>query len=105
MARHKNTRFDIPIETKQMLSSTMEYPKGHNISDDPNISPIQTSAKCNVNNRTSSNDIPFRTPKALQTPFRTPKSVKRGAGSTDHRILGTPDYLAPELLLRYKLNL
>lgn len=42
--------------------------------------------------------------KAMQlnalTPFRTPKSVRRGQVS-DHRILGTPDYLAPELLLRY----
>jgi len=34
-----------------------------------------------------------------QTPYRTPKSVRRGKPSSDHRILGTPDYLAPELLL------
>ncbi|XP_046661322.1 serine/threonine-protein kinase greatwall isoform X1 [Homalodisca vitripennis] len=34
------------------------------------------------------------------TPFRTPKSVRRGKPSSDQRILGTPDYLAPELLLR-----
>ncbi|XP_069680656.1 serine/threonine-protein kinase greatwall [Periplaneta americana] len=34
------------------------------------------------------------------TPFRTPKSVRRGKAASDHRILGTPDYLAPELLLR-----
>ncbi|XP_001376016.3 serine/threonine-protein kinase greatwall isoform X1 [Monodelphis domestica] len=34
------------------------------------------------------------------TPYRTPKSVRRGAGPVDGgRILGTPDYLAPELLL------
>ncbi|KAF5928845.1 serine/threonine-protein kinase greatwall isoform X4 [Diceros bicornis minor] len=34
------------------------------------------------------------------TPFRTPKSVRRGAAPVDDgRILGTPDYLAPELLL------
>lgn len=33
------------------------------------------------------------------TPYRTPKSVRRGKPSSDHRILGTPDYLAPELLL------
>lgn len=32
------------------------------------------------------------------TPFRTPKSVKKG--KKIDRILGTPDYLAPELLLR-----
>uniref|UniRef100_A0A6I8PLG4 Serine/threonine-protein kinase greatwall n=1 Tax=Ornithorhynchus anatinus TaxID=9258 RepID=A0A6I8PLG4_ORNAN len=34
------------------------------------------------------------------TPYRTPKSVRRGAAPLeDGRILGTPDYLAPELLL------
>ncbi|XP_054707549.1 LOW QUALITY PROTEIN: serine/threonine-protein kinase greatwall-like [Uloborus diversus] len=34
------------------------------------------------------------------TPFRTPKSVRRGPEpDSDQRILGTPDYLAPELLL------
>ncbi|KAK2507740.1 hypothetical protein MC885_018275 [Smutsia gigantea] len=36
----------------------------------------------------------------LGTPYRTPKSVRRGAAPVDGgRILGTPDYLAPELLL------
>ena len=40
------------------------------------------------------------TPKMLvKTPFRTPKSVRRGVLMSDERILGTPDYLAPELLL------
>ncbi|XP_043335849.1 serine/threonine-protein kinase greatwall isoform X6 [Cervus elaphus] len=35
-----------------------------------------------------------------ETPYRTPKSVRRGAAPVDDgRILGTPDYLAPELLL------
>ncbi|NXX53683.1 GWL kinase, partial [Scopus umbretta] len=34
------------------------------------------------------------------TPNRTPKSVRRGAAPVEgERILGTPDYLAPELLL------
>ncbi|XP_033841637.1 serine/threonine-protein kinase greatwall [Periophthalmus magnuspinnatus] len=34
------------------------------------------------------------------TPFRTPKSVRRGVGPVEGaQILGTPDYLAPELLL------
>lgn len=38
---------------------------------------------------------------SVHTPFRTPKSVRRGkVASSDQRILGTPDYLAPELLLR-----
>lgn len=38
------------------------------------------------------------TPKNLQTPYRTPKSVRRTDGGPQ-RILGTPDYLSPELLL------
>lgn len=34
------------------------------------------------------------------TPYRTPKSVRRGALPVERvPILGTPDYLAPELLL------
>lgn len=39
------------------------------------------------------------TPKNLQTPYRTPKSVRRTDGGAPQRILGTPDYLSPELLL------
>merc|ERR1712025_312772 len=45
----------------------------------------------------------FKTPshQTRQTPLRTPKSVQRGVRATaSTRILGTPDYLAPELLLR-----
>lgn len=38
------------------------------------------------------------TPKNIQTPYRTPKSVRR-ADAQKNRILGTPDYLSPELLL------
>lgn len=35
-----------------------------------------------------------------QTPYRTPKSVRRGPERVEGApILGTPDYLAPELLL------
>lgn len=34
------------------------------------------------------------------TPYRTPKSVRRGPERVEGApILGTPDYLAPELLL------
>lgn len=40
------------------------------------------------------------TPKTPRTPYRTPKSVRRGQWNSEQRILGTPDYLAPELLLR-----
>ncbi|XP_025869384.2 serine/threonine-protein kinase greatwall [Vulpes vulpes] len=46
--------------------------------------------------------VPYQTPNQVksETPYRTPKSVRRGAAPVDDaRILGTPDYLAPELLL------
>ncbi|XP_008577688.1 PREDICTED: serine/threonine-protein kinase greatwall [Galeopterus variegatus] len=48
------------------------------------------------------NLIEIQTPNQIKsgTPYRTPKSVRRGAAPVDDgRILGTPDYLAPELLL------
>ncbi|KAF7394535.1 hypothetical protein HZH66_007709 [Vespula vulgaris] len=58
----------------------------------------------------SSGGVAFSTPTPAPsnnsyTTYRTPKSVRRGmqgAGNarSDERILGTPDYLAPELLLR-----
>ncbi|XP_018325926.1 uncharacterized protein LOC108737538 isoform X1 [Agrilus planipennis] len=55
--------------------------------------------KCCPSNNINYNspDIDLKTPR---TPFRTPKSVRRGNWSSDQRILGTPDYLAPELLLK-----
>lgn len=36
----------------------------------------------------------------LQTPLRTPKSVRRGVEPRNpcERVIGTPDYLAPEIL-------
>uniref|UniRef100_A0A670YNG8 Serine/threonine-protein kinase greatwall n=1 Tax=Pseudonaja textilis TaxID=8673 RepID=A0A670YNG8_PSETE len=43
----------------------------------------------------------YQTPQGnVGTPYRTPKSVRRGAAPVDREhILGTPDYLAPELLI------
>ncbi|XP_054622174.1 serine/threonine-protein kinase greatwall isoform X2 [Dunckerocampus dactyliophorus] len=57
-----------------------------------------------VQRRTSShNSSRCQTPQAVSTshtPFRTPKSVRRGQLPVEGApILGTPDYLAPELLL------
>ncbi|XP_042897815.1 serine/threonine-protein kinase greatwall isoform X2 [Parasteatoda tepidariorum] len=49
--------------------------------------------------RRPSNRI-FTPLQSVRTPFRTPKSVRRGPEpASNERILGTPDYLAPELLL------
>ncbi|KAH0534429.1 serine/threonine-protein kinase greatwall [Cotesia glomerata] len=68
----KETRFELP----ETSSAGERSPQG--------ISPIKTPAG-------SLQDANF-------TPYRTPKSVRRGGDKSDSRILGTPDYLAPELL-------
>ncbi|KAM4605948.1 serine/threonine-protein kinase greatwall [Polymixia lowei] len=56
-----------------------------------------------VQKRVSSNSSLYQTPQPMttsHTPFRTPKSVRRGVLPAEGvPILGTPDYLAPELLL------
>ncbi|XP_029003205.1 serine/threonine-protein kinase greatwall isoform X2 [Betta splendens] len=56
-----------------------------------------------VQKRSRFNSSLSQTPQPMstsQTPFRTPKSVRRGALPVEGApILGTPDYLAPELLL------
>lgn len=80
----KTTRFHIPPP-----STSRSAPDLHTDHRSPQgISPIKTPAA-------SSN---------CYTPYRTPKSVRRGGQTainrSDDRILGTPDYLAPELLLR-----
>ncbi|KAG7266476.1 hypothetical protein CRUP_028425 [Coryphaenoides rupestris] len=56
-----------------------------------------------VQKRLSSSSTLYQTPQHMtpsHTPFRTPKSVRRGPVPVEGaQILGTPDYLAPELLL------
>ncbi|GJQ78943.1 hypothetical protein Trydic_g110 [Trypoxylus dichotomus] len=82
----KTTTFDIPDKSnptdKQFDSNDFRSPPNGALKNSANV---------------SANNI---TPKTPRTPYRTPKSVRRGQYSSDQRILGTPDYLAPELLLR-----
>ncbi|XP_034237228.1 serine/threonine-protein kinase greatwall [Thrips palmi] len=85
----KITRFELPpLPEKKPTALVVDiHSNGHIIVEDAILSPIATT--------------PFTTPfSSQQTPFRTPKSVRRGKAASDQRILGTPDYLAPELLLR-----
>lgn len=79
-------RFAVPHSSTEQKKSLMQYVK---MTEDPAMSPIQNSVR-------SVDEI---TPKMLKTPYRTPKSVRRGIMGSNERILGTPDYLAPELLL------
>ncbi|KAG5892907.1 hypothetical protein JTB14_006222 [Gonioctena quinquepunctata] len=78
----KTTRFELPHSVN---NNDHSKPEDNSYS----VSPIHDEAT---------------TPKTPRTPYRTPKSVRRGQWSSDHRILGTPDYLAPELLLKIGHN-
>ncbi|XP_054730658.1 serine/threonine-protein kinase greatwall isoform X2 [Anastrepha obliqua] len=94
LGKLKSTRFALPV-SMEMKKSEQATEKASNVqylkmpADDLTMSPINLG-----------NNVP-QTPKRINTPFRTPKSVRRGVGrQSTERILGTPDYLAPELLLR-----
>lgn len=84
--KQKTTTFDIPYKTDS-------FNKKHQ--SNGFVSPPNDILKSNENTIHSNS-----TPKTPRTPYRTPKSVRRGQYNSDQRILGTPDYLAPELLLR-----
>ncbi|XP_017776553.1 PREDICTED: serine/threonine-protein kinase greatwall [Nicrophorus vespilloides] len=101
----KGVTFSTPVSTQKpnkykIKATRFELPKNSTIDDDKqvNISEI-TSPKTGTNHYVSPIHL-NTTPKTPRTPYRTPKSVRRGQWSSDQRILGTPDYLAPELLLR-----
>lgn len=79
-------RFAVPHSSLEQQKKMMQYVK---LTEDPAMSPIQNVGR----------NVDEITPKMAKTPFRTPKSVRRGIMGSDERILGTPDYLAPELLL------
>ncbi|XP_034718264.1 serine/threonine-protein kinase greatwall isoform X1 [Etheostoma cragini] len=84
------SRFSVGSVEAMDMSTTASY---HSASG--NATPVQK--------RLSSNSSLYQTPQPMSTtctPFRTPKSVRRGALPVEGApILGTPDYLAPELLL------
>jgi serine/threonine-protein kinase greatwall len=96
LSKLKSTRFVLPSSMDQtsvgLAKKSTEHLRHLKMADDPQMSPINAAAAT----------ISHTTPKMVgvnKTPFRTPKSVRRGGVLSDERILGTPDYLAPELLL------
>lgn len=97
--KKKETRFNLPKEDHPP-SGTKEKTImfGKHVSTSLEIFPTRRLSKGEGSR--SPTDL-CRTPLATaHTPYRTPKSVRRGNLVSDQRILGTPDYLAPELLLR-----
>lgn len=89
LGKLKSTRFALPSSIEQPRKSQAFI----KIADVSVMSPICTGKAQSVMNVEN-------TPKTVKTPFRTPKSVRRAPVGSDERILGTPDYLAPELLLQ-----
>lgn len=92
-------------EDPQVIKATrFELHKSHTTPDKSKA----VEANGSISSHNSPHDIsPIKTPAPTEnnyTSYRTPKSVRRGAQNvvsrSDERILGTPDYLAPELLLR-----
>lgn len=91
----KATRFNLPSSDNR---SAVRFPKTEEKEETPEeevTSPIpSTVARGGMGEKTPKNKA--------KTPFRTPKSVRRGCepvSMSNERVLGTPDYLAPELLL------
>lgn len=92
----KATRFNLPSSDHRAV---VRFPKSdvkEELNEADITSPIPSNAgRCAIE----------KTPKNVnpKTPFRTPKSVRRGVvepvSPSNERVLGTPDYLAPELLL------
>uniref|UniRef100_A0A182NS22 Serine/threonine-protein kinase greatwall n=1 Tax=Anopheles dirus TaxID=7168 RepID=A0A182NS22_9DIPT len=111
LGKLKSTRFQLPssIEQSRKLKAygeTLPPQLFLKLPDESVMSPITgtnnaTAGGCDSTSGGESG-VPAieNTPKAVKTPFRTPKSVRRAPLGSDERILGTPDYLAPELLLQ-----
>ncbi|KAJ0182567.1 hypothetical protein K1T71_001936 [Dendrolimus kikuchii] len=96
--RMKETRFNLPKDD-QLASGIKDKSAifSKYISNSLEIFPMRRLSK--GEGSISPTEL-CKTPLATaQTPYRTPKSVRRG-NQSDQRILGTPDYLAPELLLK-----
>ncbi|XP_073994697.1 serine/threonine-protein kinase greatwall [Rhodnius prolixus] len=81
--RKKKTRFFLPASSGVMDLSRTKLPL-------MNLSPIPTPNKPNL----------------IHTPYKTPKNVGKSTvyGSSDDRLLGTPNYLAPELLIKQQAH-
>ncbi|XP_013135136.1 PREDICTED: serine/threonine-protein kinase greatwall isoform X2 [Papilio polytes] len=93
----KATRFNLPTEEPMSSSKDKSFTFSKHVSTSLEIFPLRRLSK--EGGDRSPTEL-CKTPLAsAHTPYRTPKSVRRGNHS-DQLILGTPDYLAPELLLR-----
>ncbi|XP_065202255.1 serine/threonine-protein kinase greatwall [Planococcus citri] len=93
--RKPTVMFSTPVNAANSMTSCDAI-----LSKQTNISKQITSISSPLEDPLVSPITNNRTPNTNRTPYRTPKILRRGFKPTDSRILGTPDYLAPELLLR-----
>ena len=88
------------LKTVKFVSPAGVTPVQHHLSQP--IAPLSLAQFDRLDRSFPSSSQSFQSP-LPSTPFRTPKSVgRRGStvqGQSASRLLGTPDYLAPELLL------
>ena len=89
------------LKTVKFVSPAGVTPVEHHLSQP--IVPLSLAQFHRLDKSFPSSSQSFQSPGLPSTPFRTPKSVgRRGSivqGQSASRLLGTPDYLAPELLL------
>lgn len=98
----KATRFNLPSSDNHRGSA--QFRKPIELKDEPCDGQTDITSPIPNTVARSGGGMCEKTPKnAAKTPFRTPKSVRRGGcdpvSLSNERVLGTPDYLAPELLL------
>lgn len=101
--RDRNEKQQEEDDARTLIKTRFRLPPSSASHHDPHTDSDNTSE----GHRSPQGISPIKTPATsgnCYTPYRTPKSVRRGgqggANRSDDRILGTPDYLAPELLLK-----
>ncbi|KYQ57068.1 Microtubule-associated serine/threonine-protein kinase-like protein [Trachymyrmex zeteki] len=97
----KQQKYEEEDDAKNLIKTRFRLPPPHSTHD-----PHTDSDNTSEGHRSPQGISPIKTPATSGNcyTYRTPKSVRRGgqggANRSDDRILGTPDYLAPELLLK-----
>lgn len=97
LKENTNVRFSTPVNVRFCKTVDSQTKSGrHSL---PSVLPLSSTTLGDHSHMDPISPIATPHPTKSKIPFRTPKSVRIGKQASDNRILGTPDYLAPELLL------
>lgn len=96
-----------PVQMLRFLDGPSDTPERNQVllSSVDSLSELQNAAAQTPEGSSRNESMPLQTPK--RTPYRTPKSkIQRGKATPaqKRKILGTPDYLSPEILLGKSYN-